>query len=78
MFFPFRKSILEAFQDLAGYRNLIKHSDCHVNHFDHHLRNRMVLKIKESRNSKKKDEPNPLTASPEVRFEKPQAAKGAD
>ena len=53
MFLPIRDGITEALREMQLLKERMKRNDCYIEHFEYHLRNKMVQKIKEVRSPKK-------------------------
>ena len=53
MFLPIREGFTVALQEMQLLKNSMKGNDCYIEHFECHLRHKMVQKIKEVRSSKK-------------------------
>ena len=52
MFLPIREDIEEALRELTALREYMEYSNCYVDHFEHHLRNRVASKIKKEKRKK--------------------------
>ena len=53
MFFPIRDSITEALWELKALKSAWRVTICYIEHFEYHLRDKMVQKIKKVRSPKK-------------------------
>ena len=53
MFFPIRDGITEALWELQALKKRMKSNYCYMEHFEYHLGDKMVQKIKEVRSPKK-------------------------
>ena len=53
MFRSIRDGITEALREMQLLQERMKRNDCYIEHFEYHLRDKMVQKIKEVRSSKK-------------------------
>ena len=55
MFLPIREGIEEALQKLGKLRTCMEDSDCYLDHFEYHLRDRMAMRMREVETAQKKD-----------------------
>ena len=55
MFLPNREGIEEALQKQGKLRTCMEESDCYLDHFEYHLRDRMVMRMREVKTTQKTD-----------------------
>ena len=53
MFLPIRQGLTVALQEMQLLKESMKRNDCYIEHFECHLRDKMVQKIKEVSSAKK-------------------------